>query len=1003
MGREIVYCWKCAKRVDGDDFAELKAYRYGDKVSCDECVFDLVGDLPAEEQEAILNGTASRPKAKPAPDAPRRGTTTRVTTTRTGQTGKVPTTRGTGKIPTADGTRSIPRKGMSRPIPKVEAPPEEGQAVEGELDQAAAAKKKKLILIGAGGGGLLLVVVVLLVVLMGGKKKAPPPPAEVARTEVKKTELKPSKEETAKKALDAAMAVFRDKPDDLGAKFAALREAELLSPGTTVDDEVKKQLEVLQIAINKELGAVKSEVGALTPAYKFKEAFAALDKALTKHDFPEWRTDVEKIIASTKGIVEDKFLTEKKAAVEAKDAGETAKVDAIVAKVKAWEIPELVERLTKDLGAVAAAPPDAPAAPDATPKTPASAAKKPRREAKPLSKDLQAYQPVWEKAAGLAFQRDYDGAMTEIRRGVKELDSDEARKESTVDLELLEQAKTWVEETAKLLAQTKRLESLSIDIHDKPGEFKNVTGRVSKVFEQRFEFRVMLEKDGKKIPSSLFVEYADVAGRSLGELARKLRGGKLAPADARMAALVCLLEGNDDAATSLGGKDAESLPDRYWLHAPNAKEKAPKSNGKEFEARNLYHQAELEFADIQTRGAALEKYKTLNNEYSTARITQRNQATILKRGLEGKEYEFNARTFKTEGVFKPARKPDLVLQATKEVDGPEMKDNYVEAEFYALPGLTYRCWALLGGCCKETFDCYLQTSEATTTNAGKQASIDPGGNMAVPLAMQISGLKKDHAAHAPKDKKAAHPKDAVRWEWVPVPLAKSYAAPGAKAVRLLTGTSGFAVKFIVISSTRTKTPDEKETAELVRKLNEEPAKDDSGVKGTPEPKEWLLAGPFDESLNKVNPPEREIDLAKEMTGKSNKKFKWKLGAAPLQGGYVLFNWEDGKTFNPKDNVSGYALIHVKAPAPMPVLVSVGHDDGGKVWVNGEVVHSNDRGGGVKNDEFKAKASLEEGWNAVLVKVRTASGGFGLSFRILDDQGQPAAGLEYSPYGEMIPP
>ena len=32
MGREIVYCWKCATRLQGADFDDRKAFRIGDRV-----------------------------------------------------------------------------------------------------------------------------------------------------------------------------------------------------------------------------------------------------------------------------------------------------------------------------------------------------------------------------------------------------------------------------------------------------------------------------------------------------------------------------------------------------------------------------------------------------------------------------------------------------------------------------------------------------------------------------------------------------------------------------------------------------------------------------------------------------------------------------------------------------------------------------------------------------------------------------------------------------------
>lgn len=1008
MGREIVYCWKCAKRLDGSDFDDLKAYRYGDKVSCDECVYDLVGDLPAEEQEAILSGQPKKTPRPPSESKQRRtgpipkagagsGATTRATTVRSGQTGRTPTARGTGRVPAVEGSKT--RK-VTRSIPKVEEPASE-EAVEGGED--AAAKKKKLLLIGAGGGGLLLVAVVVLIFLLTGKSKPKAAPAGgTPEVVVEKTEKPATKkltpEEEAERAFENAMSVFRDKKDDLGAQMKALREAEAVAKGTKVDKAVQEQIEALQMEVRKQLRALDSEIAPLYSEQKYKDALALLSAAATKYDFPEWKTGVETKVKQTNAALEENFGRMLKGALEAKEGGETAKVDEIAAKVAALGMPEFVERLKKELAGAAAPAPDASANPDAS-KTPAPAAKRPKREPKPLSKDMQAYIPAWERAAALVFQRDFDGAATEIRKSLKEIDAEEVRKEANADIELFEKAKAWVADASKLQTKTTRLESLTLEVRDKPGEFKTVTGKVAKVFDQRFELRGTADKDGKKVTTSFFVEYADLSGKSLAERVKKLRSP--AKDDGKLAALLCLLEGDEEAASAFGGKDADELPDRYWVYAPTAKERAPKGDSKEFTARDLFHKAEVEYKSMETRAASLDKYKTLLNEFSTTRIVRDNNATIIKRGEVPKETVFNARSFKTEGSFRPTKKPDLVLQGTKDVDIQEMRENFVEAEFYAQAGVTYRCWAYVGGCCKETLAFYLQTSERTTTHQGKQLAIDPGANMAEAVKHQISGLKADHAAHAPKDKKAPHPKDATRWEWVPIPLAKTYANAGAKSVRLMTDQAGFAVKFIVVSSLRTKTPDDKETAELVKALNEDPGSDDSGVKGTPEPKDWLLAGPFNEPLNQRQAPENEIDLAKEMTGKSNKKFKWRKIEAAAQGGAASFNFEANKLVDPKDNVSAYLLIHVKAPSPMTVQLAVGHDDGCKIWVNDESVHFVDKG--AKPEELKPKAVLEDGWNRILVKVRNGNGGYAFSMKILDEAGQPVQGLEFSAYGDQLVP
>src|SRR5438876_11402938 len=139
MGQEIVDCWKCATRLKGSDFADNGAFRIGDKISCPACVDELVADLSAEEQDAILNPpkgaksktqgikkiTSTKIKAVERADAGatasrRAGTTARP---RTGSTGPVPSVRAgtTGPVPT---TSTGARKRVTASIPKVQPPPE---------------------------------------------------------------------------------------------------------------------------------------------------------------------------------------------------------------------------------------------------------------------------------------------------------------------------------------------------------------------------------------------------------------------------------------------------------------------------------------------------------------------------------------------------------------------------------------------------------------------------------------------------------------------------------------------------------------------------------------------------------------------------------------------------------------------------------------------------------------------------------------------------------------
>jgi len=297
-----------------------------------------------------------------------------------------------------------------------------------------------------------------------------------------------------------------------------------------------------------------------------------------------------------------------------------------------------------------------------------------------------------------------------------------------------------------------------------------------------------------------------------------------------------------------------------------------------------------------------------------------------------------------------------------------------------------------------------QLSEGTTSNKGKSVPIDPGGTMAAPLPMP-GGLKKTHDEHKPKPEKGVktppeHPKTPAKWDWISIPVPKTFAAPGAKQLRILTDQQGFGIKYVVVSSTRTKAPDEAYAKELAGQATSAPPAPKSEIKGTPVPKEWMVVGPFAEGL-KEEGFENSIDLKAELKGKTG-PVKWKIFNCTMAGPQIKLDWEKGP-FSPKDNVSAYALIHVKAPSAMDCHLYLSHDDGGRVWLNGDGIHNSNKSGAVKADEFHVPIKLEEGWNRLLFKVTNNTATFGLLLRITDASKAPVPGLEYSPYGDSLDP
>lgn len=66
--------------------------------------------------------------------------------------------------------------------------------------------------------------------------------------------------------------------------------------------------------------------------------------------------------------------------------------------------------------------------------------------------------------------------------------------------------------------------------------------------------------------------------------------------------------------------------------------------------------------------------------------------------------------------------------------------------------------------------------------------------------------------------------------------------------------------------------------------------------------------------------------------------------------------------------------------------------GPKPWLDGKVVHSKDVPRGFREAEDKVKATLEEGWNTLLLKVTQGGGDWSAAARIRAADGTKLRGL-----------
>ena len=155
--------------------------------------------------------------------------------------------------------------------------------------------------------------------------------------------------------------------------------------------------------------------------------------------------------------------------------------------------------------------------------------------------------------------------------------------------------------------------------------------------------------------------------------------------------------------------------------------------------------------------------------------------------------------------------------------------------------------------------------------------------------------------------------------------------------------------------------------------------------------DWDVVGPFDapdmDALALAYPPERQTGLSEKYSGKNGLNVSWTTVQAEASG-YVRLD----RLLQPAEKAVAYAMAYVRSPSDRTARMLVGSDDGVRIWVNGELIHSNPVYRGAAPDQDNVPVTLRKGWNKVLVKVLQGGGGWGFYLRFADPMNELAFGL-----------
>ena len=132
--------------------------------------------------------------------------------------------------------------------------------------------------------------------------------------------------------------------------------------------------------------------------------------------------------------------------------------------------------------------------------------------------------------------------------------------------------------------------------------------------------------------------------------------------------------------------------------------------------------------------------------------------------------------------------------------------------------------------------------------------------------------------------------------------------------------------------------------------------------------EWHLIGPFDNTDKKgfdvAYPPEMKVDLAAKYTGKMG-EVAWERHATEDEYGVLNI----AKKTAPHKGAVTYGYTTFATDKPRSIEIRLGTPNAWKLWVNGELVFARDEyHRGTQLDQYKVRAKLKSGTNAILIKV-----------------------------------
>ena len=150
---------------------------------------------------------------------------------------------------------------------------------------------------------------------------------------------------------------------------------------------------------------------------------------------------------------------------------------------------------------------------------------------------------------------------------------------------------------------------------------------------------------------------------------------------------------------------------------------------------------------------------------------------------------------------------------------------------------------------------------------------------------------------------------------------------------------------------------------------------------------WKVIGPFDfgDGLNEVYPPEETIQFEKSYVGQGGKMISWTTENISESGYLNLISVFRGRyeDVSPELEAIAYAYTEVSSPDARQITITLGSNDGAKMWVNNELVYNVHAGRAAFPDQDMIPVNLKKGLNKILVKIENLGANWGLYLRMIN--------------------